>query len=209
MVLDPEKENIAKHIFDKWDLDFAIVGETISDDRFLIKLDGVVKADLPLKALAGNAPEYDRPWSEGPPVEELKDVVEINAIDGLKALISSANYSSKSWIYEQYDSQVMADEIKAFKPSIAFISTTSFNSSTGGPSLHGRSYSGAFPANAFKGRSALTTPSSFIRNLSSEIVSPTIAKSKSHLSKICFAMFSFSGSKTISIQTQLSDSIIS
>ena len=112
MVLDPEKENIAKHIFNKWDLDFAIVGETISDDRFLIKLDGVVKADLPLKALAGNAPEYDRPWSEGPPVEELKDVVEINAIDGLKALISSANYSSKSWIYEQYDSQVMADTIE-------------------------------------------------------------------------------------------------
>ena len=112
MVLDPEKENIAKHIFDKWDLDFAIVGETISADRFLIKLDGVVKADLPLKALAGNAPEYDRPWSEGPPVEELKDVVEINAIDGLKALISSANYSSKSWIYEQYDSQVMADTIE-------------------------------------------------------------------------------------------------
>ena len=112
MVLEPEKENIAKHIFDKWDLDFAIVGETISDDRFLIKLDGVVKADLPLKALAGNAPEYDRPWSEGPPVEELKDVVEINAIDGLKALISSANYSSKSWIYEQYDSQVMADTIE-------------------------------------------------------------------------------------------------
>ena len=112
MVLDPEKENIAKHIFDKWDLDFAIVGETISDDRFLIKLDGVVKADLPLKALAGNAPEYDRPWSEGPPVEELKDVVEVNAIDGLKALISSANYSSKSWIYEQYDSQVMADTIE-------------------------------------------------------------------------------------------------
>ena len=112
MVLDPEKENIAKHIFDKWDLDFAIVGETISDDRFLIKLDGVVKADLPLKALAGNAPEYDRPWIEGPPAAELKDVVEINAIDGLKALISSANYSSKSWIYEQYDSQVMADTIE-------------------------------------------------------------------------------------------------
>ncbi|MDA7592317.1 phosphoribosylformylglycinamidine synthase subunit PurL [Rhodobacteraceae bacterium] len=112
MVLDPEKENIAKNIFDKWDLDFAIVGETISEDRFLIKLDGVVKADLPLKALAGNAPEYDRPWIEGPPAAELKDVVEINAIDGLKALISSANYSSKSWIYEQYDSQVMADTIE-------------------------------------------------------------------------------------------------
>ena len=112
MVLDPEKENIAKTIFDKWDLDFSIVGETISEDRFLIKLDGVVKADLPLKALAGNAPEYDRPWVEAQPNNELKDVVEVNAIDGLKALISSANYCSKSWIYEQYDSQVMADTIE-------------------------------------------------------------------------------------------------
>ena len=112
MVLDPEKENIAKTIFDKWDLDFAVVGETISEDRFLIKLDGVVKADLPLKALAGNAPEYDRPWIEAQPNNELKDVVEVNAIDGLKALISSANYCSKSWIYEQYDSQVMADTIE-------------------------------------------------------------------------------------------------
>ena len=112
MVLDPEKENIAKTIFDKWDLDFSVVGETISEDRFLIKLDGVVKADLPLKALAANAPEYDRPWVEAQPNNELKDVIEVNAIDGLKALISSANYCSKSWIYEQYDSQVMADTIE-------------------------------------------------------------------------------------------------
>ena len=112
MVLDPEKENIAKTIFDKWDLDFAVVGETISEDRFLIKLNGVVKADLPLKALAGNAPEYDRPWIETQPNNEFKDVIEVNAIDGLKALISSANYCSKSWIYEQYDSQVMADTIE-------------------------------------------------------------------------------------------------
>ena len=112
MVLDPQKEHLAKSIFDKWDLDFAIVGETISEDRFLIKLNGEVKADLPLKALAGNSPEYDRPWIETPTPDELRDVVEINAIDGLKALISSVNYCSKHWIYEQYDSQVMADTIQ-------------------------------------------------------------------------------------------------
>ena len=112
MVLDPQKEHLAKSIFDKWDLDFAIVGETISEDRFLIKLNGEVKADLPLKALAGNSPEYDRPWTETPAPDELKEVVEINAIDGLKALISSVNYCSKHWIYEQYDSQVMADTIQ-------------------------------------------------------------------------------------------------
>ncbi len=55
MVLRPEKEDEAKAIFDKWDLDFAIVGETIPEDRFLIRLNGEVKADLPLKALSGTA----------------------------------------------------------------------------------------------------------------------------------------------------------
>ena len=112
MVLRPEKEAVAKAVFDKWDLDFAIVGETIAEDRFLIMLNGEVKADLPLKALSGNAPEYDRPWVETPAAEPLADVPEIDPIDGLKALISSPNYGSKKWVYEQYDSQVMADTVR-------------------------------------------------------------------------------------------------
>ena len=112
MVLRPEKEAVAKAVFDKWDLDFAIVGETIVEDRFLIMLNGEVKADLPLKALSGNAPEYDRPWVETPAAEPLADVPEIDPIDGLKALISSPNYGSKKWVYEQYDSQVMADTVR-------------------------------------------------------------------------------------------------
>lgn len=109
MVLRPEKETEAKAVFDKWDLDFAIVGETLSEDRFLIMHNGECKADLPLRALSGNAPEYDRPWVETPAPEKMDDVPEIDPIDALKALIGSVNYSSKQWVYEQYDSQVMAD----------------------------------------------------------------------------------------------------
>ncbi|MFT6933184.1 MAG: phosphoribosylformylglycinamidine synthase II, partial [Paracoccaceae bacterium] len=56
MVLRPEMEVEAKAIFDKWDLDFAIVGETIAEDRFLIEYQGQIVADLPLKALSGTAP---------------------------------------------------------------------------------------------------------------------------------------------------------
>ena len=109
MVLRPEKETEAKAVFDKWDLDFAIVGETLPEDRFLIMHNGECKADLPLRALSGNAPEYDRPWVETPAPETMDDVPEIDPIDALKALIGSVNYSSKQWVYEQYDSQVMAD----------------------------------------------------------------------------------------------------
>ncbi len=111
MVLKPEKEAEARAVFEKWDLDFAIVGETMAEDRFLVMHNGEVKADLPLATLSGSAPEYDRPWVETPAVEPLTDadVPTIDPIDGLKALISSPNYCAKQWVYEQYDSMVMAD----------------------------------------------------------------------------------------------------
>ena len=112
MVLKPEMEAIARAIFVKWDLDFAIVGETIAEDRFLILHNGVVKADLKLSELSSSAPEYDRPWVETPKAGAMTALPEISAIDGLKALIGSPNYASKAWVYEQYDTQVMGDTIR-------------------------------------------------------------------------------------------------
>ncbi|MBE1296806.1 MAG: phosphoribosylformylglycinamidine synthase subunit PurL [Rhodobacteraceae bacterium] len=111
MVLKPEKEAEAKAVFEKWDLDFAIVGETIAEDRFLIMHNNEVKADLPLAKLSSSAPEYDRPWVPTPAAEALsdEDVPTIDPIDGLKALISSPNYAGKQWVYEQYDTTVMGD----------------------------------------------------------------------------------------------------
>ncbi|HEY9039715.1 MAG TPA: phosphoribosylformylglycinamidine synthase subunit PurL [Roseovarius sp.] len=114
MVLEPSLEAEARAVFEKWDLDFAIVGETIAEDRFLIMHNNVVKADLPLAALSGTAPEYDRPWVETPAAEPLDPatVPQIDPIDGLRALISSPNYCSREWVYEQYDTMVMADTVR-------------------------------------------------------------------------------------------------
>jgi phosphoribosylformylglycinamidine synthase len=112
MVLKPELEAEARAVFEKWDLDFAIVGETIAEDRFLIMHNNVVKADLPLATLSGSAPEYDRPWVPTPTAEPLTDVPNIDPIDGLRALLASPNYAAKQWVYEQYDSQVMADTVR-------------------------------------------------------------------------------------------------
>jgi len=111
MVLKPEREAVARAIFEKWDLDFAIVGETIPEDRFLIIHGNVVKADLPLSKLSSSAPEYDRPWVETPAAAPMAPVPAIDPIDALKALIGSPNYAAKSWVYEQYDTQVMADTV--------------------------------------------------------------------------------------------------
>ncbi len=113
MVLKPELEDVARAIFVKWDLDFAIVGETIPEDRFLILHGNEVKADLPLSKLSSSAPEYDRPWVETPTAPPLGAVPEIAPISALRALIGSPNYAHKAWVYEQYDSQVGADTVIA------------------------------------------------------------------------------------------------
>ncbi len=112
MVLKPELEAVARAIFVKWDLDFAIVGETIAEDRFLILHGDEVKADLPLSKLSSSAPEYDRPWVPTPAPAPLPAIPSITAMDALIALIGSPSYAHKAWVYEQYDSQVLADTIR-------------------------------------------------------------------------------------------------
>jgi len=109
MVLKPEMEEEARAIFVKWDLDFAIVGETIPEDRFLILHGDEVKADLPLSKLSSSAPEYDRPWVPTPKAAPVGEIPAADPIDALKALIGSPSYAHKAWVWEQYDSQVGAD----------------------------------------------------------------------------------------------------
>ena len=111
MVLRPEKEDEARAIFAKWDLDFAVIGETMAEDRFLVLHGNEVRADLPLSTLASSAPEYDRPWVAPPAPAPLGDVPEIGAIDALRALLGSVNHAHRAWVWEQYDSQVGGDTV--------------------------------------------------------------------------------------------------
>ncbi|SHH79172.1 phosphoribosylformylglycinamidine synthase subunit PurL [Marivita hallyeonensis] len=112
MVLDPAKEAEARAVFDKWDLDFAIVGETIAEDRFLIMHNNVTKADMPLSKLSSSAPEYDRPWVPTEAPAPMEPVSAVDPIEALKTLISSPNYCARNWVYEQYDTMVMADTVE-------------------------------------------------------------------------------------------------
>ncbi|PKP74616.1 MAG: phosphoribosylformylglycinamidine synthase subunit PurL [Alphaproteobacteria bacterium HGW-Alphaproteobacteria-6] len=112
MVLKPEREAVARAIFDKWDLDFAVIGETIAEDRFVIVHGNEVKADLPLSKLSSSAPEYDRPHVPTPAPAPLGPVPEIDPVAGLRALIGSPNHAHKGWVWEQYDTQVMADTVR-------------------------------------------------------------------------------------------------
>jgi phosphoribosylformylglycinamidine synthase len=111
MVLRPEKEAEARDIFAKWDLDFAVIGETIPEDRFLIVHGNETKADLPLSKLSSSAPEYDRPWVPAPPPPPLPPLPAIAPMAALERLLASPSYAHKGWVWEQYDSEVMGDTL--------------------------------------------------------------------------------------------------
>jgi phosphoribosylformylglycinamidine synthase subunit PurL len=106
MVLKPGMEAEAEAIFVKWGLDFAIIGHTTDTLRFVVKHDGVVMADLPIKELGDEAPLYDRPHiaNTHQPVIDAADVPEtVGSAEALMRLIGSPDLSSKRWVYEQYD----------------------------------------------------------------------------------------------------------
>ncbi|PTW61731.1 phosphoribosylformylglycinamidine synthase subunit II [Breoghania corrubedonensis] len=114
MVLAPEKKTEAEAIFRKWGLDFAVVGKTTDTLRFIVKHQGEVVADLPIKELGDEAPEYDRPWNEPVPEPMLAaaDVAEpADYAAALTALVGSANGSSRRWVYEQYDTLVQGNSL--------------------------------------------------------------------------------------------------
>ena len=62
MVIKPEKEKEAKKIFDKWELDFAVIGKVTDSGRVVIKMNDKIYADIESIPLSENSPEYDRPW---------------------------------------------------------------------------------------------------------------------------------------------------
>ncbi len=119
MVLKPGKEEMAAAIFEKWELDFAVIGEVTDTRHMVLTFGGETVCDIPLGPLAADAPEYNRPylskeeytaWAQVKPLEDVPESSDIGA-DLLK-LMASPNLASRRWIAEQYDSQVGADTLQ-------------------------------------------------------------------------------------------------
>ena len=114
MVIKSEQAETARAIFEKWDLDFMPIGKVTDTQRLVLLKDSEIACDIPLAPLVDDAPEYDRPYRP----EELQPVLstaqlekDIPLAEALQKMLSSADLSSRRWIYEQYDSDVMADTI--------------------------------------------------------------------------------------------------
>ncbi|MDA0702551.1 MAG: phosphoribosylformylglycinamidine synthase subunit PurL [Proteobacteria bacterium] len=113
MVLRPGREDAARAIFEKWELDFAVIGRVTETGRLVLTEGGETVAEIPVAPLVENAPEYDRPWEPTPPSPEIaaQDVPARPADEALLALLASPDHCGKSWIWHQYDHLVMNDTV--------------------------------------------------------------------------------------------------
>ena len=115
MVIADGKEAEAEAIFRKWGLDFAVVGHTTDTLRFVVKHQGRVEADLPIKELGDEAPEYHRPHADPKPrpVIQPADIRPPGSVaDALERLIGSPDLCSKRWVWEQYDHLILGNTVQ-------------------------------------------------------------------------------------------------
>jgi phosphoribosylformylglycinamidine synthase len=109
-VLKPGREAEAERIFRKWELDFAVIGRTTDTNHFVIRHKGEMVADIPVQALADEAPVYQRPYTPRTPAAGEPEFDHAKPImQSLLKLIGSPDLCSRRWIWEQYDWSVMAD----------------------------------------------------------------------------------------------------
>ncbi len=111
MLLVAEKGREAEvfGVFHKWGLDAVTVGHVTLDGIMRVKDHGAVVAEIPNRALADEAPIYNRPHTNpariaplaGPPIPDRSTPAAIRS--DLIALLSSGDLCSKRWIWEQYD----------------------------------------------------------------------------------------------------------
>jgi phosphoribosylformylglycinamidine synthase len=116
IVLESGKEEQAKKIFDKWNLDFAVIGKTTKSKKIELYFDDEQVADIPVNTLVENSPMYDRKWKKAklPKKNKIKkeDLKNFKIIDVLKKILANPNVCSKEWIWQQYDHTVMGDTIQ-------------------------------------------------------------------------------------------------
>jgi phosphoribosylformylglycinamidine synthase II len=113
IVLRPGAEPMARAIFEKWELDFAVIGHITDTGRIVVRHQGRLEADIPLAPLADAAPLYHRPTIETPPQAPLGEVADpVGIMPALLQLIACPDLCSRAWVWNQYDSTVGGQTVK-------------------------------------------------------------------------------------------------
>jgi phosphoribosylformylglycinamidine synthase subunit PurL len=115
MVLRPDREQLARDIFAKWELDFSVIGRITDTGRIVVRHHGAVEADIPLAPLNDQAPLYTRPTVDTPKSEKLNPVrIEdrFGLTRALEKLVGCPDLCSRAWVWDQYDSTVGGQTVK-------------------------------------------------------------------------------------------------
>jgi phosphoribosylformylglycinamidine synthase len=115
MVLRPDRADHARAIFDKWELDFAVIGHLTDSGRIVVRHRGAVWADIRLAPLADQAPMYERPTATTPKLSVLdaaRTEDRYGLAQGLLRLMGSPALASRAWVWDQYDQTVGGQTVK-------------------------------------------------------------------------------------------------
>lgn len=104
-------------IFEKWDLDAAVIGEVTSTGNMELFWHGEKVAEVPVAPVSEEAPELNRPMKEPAYLQKIQDVTiddfaKVSNQAAFEKLTKSMEVVDKSWIYTQYDSMVQTNTIK-------------------------------------------------------------------------------------------------
>jgi len=115
IVAERGREEEVFQVFRKWGLDAVTIGKVTADGKLRVKDHGQVVAEISNRALADEAPLYDRPHTKPyrpAPLEPPFSIPPSRSVQqDLIALLSSADICSKRWIWEQYDYLVRSNTL--------------------------------------------------------------------------------------------------
>ena len=114
IVAERGREAELQAVFEKWDLHAVVIGRITDDNRWRARWHGQIVADIPIGALADDAPLYDRPAAppkSSPKSDPTSSVAFVAPSKALRALLDSPNVASKKWVYRQYDSIVQSNTV--------------------------------------------------------------------------------------------------
>ncbi len=100
----PEDVSALGGIFEKYGLEWAVVGEVIEEPRFIVYWKGEKVADLPVELLA-HVPTIEwkmRPYS----AERSVETPDVSFSEAFDLVWGSPNIVSKRWVWESYDHEV-------------------------------------------------------------------------------------------------------
>jgi len=114
IVVKQGKEDEARKIFEKWNLDFAIIGKITDTKKLVIKESNQIVCEIPIEPISSQAPIYDRPSTSKIDDEiKISKPTKLNIAENLLKILASPNVASKEFIYQKYDSGVQNSAVFA------------------------------------------------------------------------------------------------